>query len=206
MGYEKEHCQRGGKTQQIVCAPDSSHCHSHLTTPEILFVRYFLVCITYFLLLLSYLLCYGYRLGVPGRAIYILLLVLIGFGNGLQIEDLLQKGRGHYHEALIYMAGQTEGNNITIGSDHDFRNKTVLDFYARYLPQGKRIVYFGKRRWVTESPQWIMTHHQGREYQPPAELTDLHGHHYVLDREYRYSNLSGWHWFIYREMTGHQDK
>lgn len=168
-----------------------------LMTPRVLFIRYFLVCVTFFLLLLSYILGYCWRLGKPGQAICAIVVLLVCFGNTLQIADLLQKGRGHYKDALIYMAEQNDGDSITIGSDHDFRNRVLLDFYARYLPEDKQIEYFAEERWQHGNPQWFITHHSGRDYQPPSTLI-VKEHSYVLDREYRFSKLSGWHWFIYR--------
>lgn len=59
--------------------------------------------------------------------------------------EFLKNGRGHYLDAVMYLAEHTKDKIITVGSDHDFRNEMVLSFYAKYLPSGKEIVYQNNR-------------------------------------------------------------
>jgi hypothetical protein len=173
-----------------------------VTSPESLYVRYFFVCVPFFLLLLSRFLCRCYHQGTVGKVMYVVLLGLFCYGNGLRIADFLKDGRGHYLDAVRYMAEQTEGQIITIGSDHDFRNKMVLAFYARYLPRGKKIVYFDRHAWPKEGPQWVIIHSLEKDYRPYLNFTEPNGTRYALVKSFPYSGLSGWHWFVYRQTGG----
>ena len=41
------------------------------------------------------------------------------------------------------MAEQTTGKSVTVGTDHDFRNKMLFSYYARHVvPLGAKIVYY----------------------------------------------------------------
>ena len=169
-----------------------------LLRPEFLYVRYFLVCVPFFLLLLAHLLARCWRQRAVGKALYLLVVLAVCCGNGWHIARFLQDGRGHYLAALEYLAEHTEGPVIEIGGDNEFRNRTLLDFYAAYLPAGKQVRYYPPEEWTKPGPQWHIIHRQRLDYQPKPELAAFYGIQYELVREFRYSGLSGYHWFIYR--------
>jgi hypothetical protein len=167
--------------------------------PEIIYIRYFFVCIPFFYLLAGHVLSWCFRQGYQGRFVYGTVLLLCCSGNLYRDVNLLEKGRGHYYDAVQFMAENTEGPDIVVGSDHDFRNKTVLSFYARYLPPGKKLHYVDQDKWPAEGQEWLITHTQKIDYQPLLHLTTSKGITYSLAASYRYSGISGWHWFIYRK-------
>jgi hypothetical protein len=74
----------------------------------------------------------------------------------------------------------------------------LIVFYARYLPEGKKIVYLDSDRWPKHGPQWVIIHSQQSDYKPSAHFSGPEGNTYSLAKSYRYSGLSGWHWFVYR--------
>ena len=74
-----------------------------------------------------------YRRFVRWRVIIILLITLLMISHADNILSLLIDGRGHYRQALNDMASATKGHTISVASDHDFRNKLVIDFYVRFL-------------------------------------------------------------------------
>lgn len=168
--------------------------------PKYLYVRYFLIGLVFFLLLLSLLFAHLYRRGVAGKAVYCVLMLAVVAGNARYTVDLLRHGRGHYIEALSYMVKSTPGNTVTVGSDHDFRNRTLVDFYAPRIDGGERIVYYNTDTWPEEGPSWVIVHSWIVKIEPSGAITDRFGKVYALTRSYRYARLSGWHWFLYRKQ------
>jgi hypothetical protein len=83
----------------------------------------------------------------------------------------------------------------TVAGDHRFRTHTVIRFYNRYLPPDRRIVYVEQ----DEHPDWLLLHRIG-DLGPVDAALARHGERYVLERVARYSDLSGWHWLLYRRQ------
>jgi hypothetical protein len=109
-------------------------------------------------------------------------------------------GRGGYREALGHLAEQTSGNDIILGSDHDFRNKMVLLYYSQFLPAGKRLLYFDQGRWPAGGPEWFVTHSQDTDFKPSERVVVAPQGEYRLERHFPYKGLSGWHWALYRRQ------
>jgi hypothetical protein len=164
-------------------------------------VRYFLVSIVFLLLLGSRLLARLAERGAWGRLAYAVVLLAILSANGVHLVGFLRDGRGHYRQALHYMADHTRGPMVTIGGDHDLRNHLVVDFYARELAPHKQVVYFEQAAWPRAGTEWFLMHSQSSEYQPPAALV-VQKVPYALAASYPYAELSGWRWFVYHQ-TGH---
>lgn len=167
--------------------------------PEIIYFRYFFVCIPFFYLLAGHLLSWCFRQVSYGQLVYGAALLLYCSGNIYRDVTLLDKGRGQYYDAMQFMAANSSGTDIIVGSDHDFRNKTVMSFYSRYLPPGKKLRYVDQNQWPAEGLEWLVTHNQEVDYQPLPHLTMANGITYSLANSFRYSGVSGWHWFVYRK-------
>jgi len=170
--------------------------------PAVLFPRYFLVCIPFFLLLLARWLAWVARRGTPWKVLSASLLVLYCSCNMLLFGDLVRYGRGGYSMAMNSIARQTEGEAITIGSDHDFRNRMIVDFYSRYLPPGKKVEYVPGTGIQPESaPEWLIVHRVASDPpSPPAPRFLLpNGSGYVLKEVFPSSTLSGFWWYLYRK-------
>lgn len=162
--------------------------------PQYLFPRYFIVSIALFQLLLAGLLAHGWRAGAGGRVLVSLGLVVVLGGNLLQLRAFLRVGRGHYGEAVAWIAQRDPA--ATVGSDHDFRNQVLVDYYrtiasgasgVRYLPANLRPE--GGWDW------WIM--HGFDDSTPPSMVEDEQGARYRYERSYPSSPLSGMVWHLY---------
>jgi hypothetical protein len=131
------------------------------------------------------------------------MLILLFFlaGNVQRTIDLITVGRGGYRQAVEFMAGQTSGSDIRVGSDHDFRNKMVLQYYLQYLPSDRRLLYFDKNQWPAGGPEWIITHSQIADFNPPWVI-EIQGYaKYFLSGNFKYKGLSGFHWALYRQQS-----
>src|SRR5437763_2378449 len=158
--------------------------------PVPLSVRYFMVSVAASLVLLSS----GYaallRRGVAGRGIGLTLLAVFVAGNAVNTGNLLRFGRGQYLAALRFMEKNSDGREVAITSDHDFRNGLLVNYYKRYLEHPDYIKYVDR---VPSGTEWVILHRFDLTNQP-ARVTDISGHNYELAAVYRYSDLSGWNW------------
>lgn len=168
--------------------------------PPYLSPRYFLISTAFFLLLCSRFLSALMVRSGAGKGLCVLLLVAFACTNGWQTWRLLKLGRGNYHEALTYIASHTNSQTITVGSDHDFRNRIVLQFYARYLPRGKTVLYYPDAALPQSRPEWFILHRLTPHALPPMALT-VEGDKYLFVRAFRYGSLSGMCWFVYHKAT-----
>lgn len=157
--------------------------------PQTLFPRYFLVSIVFFLIFLAQWLggLYPRR-----RGLYFTVLLLLCAGNGFKIARFLEYGRGRYAEAVDYMISQAGGAPVTVGSDHDFRNPMVLQFYLRRAKTDAVIRYSSQG--ANELPDWRLAH----TFDVGAEPAPRDGP-YVFVKAFRHGGLSGWTWFLYRK-------
>ena len=169
--------------------------------PKVLYFRYFVVCVPFFYLLLCNVLTSFYQSSRMGKAVYVIIVLVFLSGNLYRTGRLLVFGRGNYRKAVQYLARETPGEEIVVGSDNDFRNKMVLAFYARFLPEGKRMLYVDQDSWPQHGTDWLIGHSQDVKYQPPTQLVDPKGNIYSLARSFPYSGMSGWHWFLYRNRS-----
>jgi hypothetical protein len=171
--------------------------------PTLLYERYFYLNLLYFLILASYLA--GRLIDRGGAARWLALsgVLLVVAGNVALTADFLRVGRGHYLEALQYMAKQSPGGTIRLAGDDDFDNTTYLGFYSAYLPEGFRLFYsnFQKPAQPGEpASDWLLTHSQSRPFAPAAELRTPAGNTYRLVRIYPCGRLSGYNFALYRRV------
>jgi hypothetical protein len=172
-------------------------------------VRYFMISIAASLLLFSS----GYaallRRGVAERAIGLTLLAIFVAGNAVNTGNLLRFGRGQYLAALRFMEKNSDGREVVITSDHDFRNAMLVNYYKRYIERPDYTQYVDR---VTLDEQYVRTNRRslGAEWlifhrfdlrEQPARVTDVYGNNYKLVSIYRYSDLSGWNWLLYHNLN-----
>ena len=125
--------------------------------PRFLYFRYFMVCFPFFYLLLAFVFAGWFRDSGPKiKMVPLLLALAITAGHLVKVAGLLDSGRGHYRRALQDMAAATPGPLIRVGSDSDFRNGTLLNFYARFLPPSKKLEYIPAERRNQERPDWMI--------------------------------------------------
>lgn len=185
----------------VVCVVASPCALLGLSRPPVLFERYFLVCVACFLLLMARVGGWELRRGGWRRGLAVAAAAgFIASNFGLTLT-LLERGRGHYLEALSFIVQQSGGGRVTLGSDHDFRNRMIVEFYAPYANRSSslptQLVLLDARRSL-EPPQWMLVHDfkGAAKGQPFVLATD--GSRYNWMRSYPYARLSGWNWHLYR--------
>jgi hypothetical protein len=169
--------------------------------PEVVAVRYFLIGIALLLLLASRLLAALYREGGWHRGLCLGALAVFTIGNAAHTVPFLERGRGGYRDAVLYMARHTDVPRITAGSDHDFRNERVLRFYKRSLPEGKVLVYHRREDWPRGGPEWLITHAGHQPERPSQQILDAQGNRYRLAAEFDHAAISGFYWALYRNAS-----
>jgi len=169
--------------------------------PEELFVRYFLVGTAFGLLAAAYLLADLFRRGGRSRLLAVVLVALYLAGNGINVANFYEHGRGGYQEGLQYMVDHTKGEVITLTNDQKLRNKMPVDYYARFLDQERRIEYFDFRSCPPQGAMWMILHKVGRPDKIRQRMSSRFGPaSYKLVKHLPYSDLSGYHWFIYQNQ------
>ena len=172
-------------------------------------VRYFMISVAASLVLLSS----GYaallRRGVAGLGIGLTLLAIFVAGNAVNTVNLLRFGRGQYLAALRFMETHSNSREVVITSDHDFRNRMLVNYYKRYLERPDYIRYMDgpalREEYVRTNgsslgAEWLILHRFDLREQP-ERVTDHFGNNYQLMTIYRYSDLSGWNWLLYHNLN-----
>ena len=173
-----------------------------LTRPQYLYFRYFIVCFPFFYLLLSHMACNCHR-SWPNRWRWLLVVAvaMLIAGQTQRVYGLLTVGRGNYFAALAHISERSPKGIVRVGSDHDFRNRVLFDFYAPLISEGNRLRYVEQPNWREAPPDWILIHSQDVSYQAPKGFVVQGIGVYRLTDEYRFSGISGWSWFVFRRET-----
>jgi hypothetical protein len=159
--------------------------------------RYFLVSMVLWLVLfawvVAWLLAGGGGLRIAGAG----LLVAFSLANGARVAGLLEHGRGGYQAALRWMVAHTTGDVTAIASDHDFRNRLVVEYFG---PRMSKPVRYVSR--ADQSPtQWYLVQKSAGEPALPRLVVPRGS--YRLVGSYPTAMLSGLAWFVYeRESPG----
>jgi hypothetical protein len=169
-----------------------------LTRPTYLAPRYFLVAVPFLLWLAARSVARVARSGRFGVAVGVALLAAFLAGNGVYIARLLREGRGHYREALEFIARSEPGSVVTLGSDNDFRNGVVVGHFYPPFAGTRRLRYVRIGEWTDFAPSWVLVHHFAEDPPPDAAVLGPTGRWYDLVRIFPYAGLSGWDWYLYR--------
>jgi hypothetical protein len=170
--------------------------------PDVMFVRYFLLSVAFGLIAVGCLLAVMWRRGGAGRLAACALVLLFLVGNGVNVAGFYRHGRGAYLETLLFMLDRTPNRRPVVTSDHDFRNRTVILYYNRFLPPSRQVVYAKRAR----SPEWLLLHRIGELGEVMPVVGDRSGTRYQLRKVSPYSDLSGWHWLLYRKQRGTREQ
>jgi len=163
--------------------------------------RHFIGLAPFFILLAARGLASQWNAGPRGQALVVVCTSIFIVGNAVRIGGFFVSGRGHYLEAVQYMADHDPDHIIEVGGDHDFRTRMILRFYSRYLPNHD-VRYIRRDRWEASGPLWFLAHAQEAEQQPAQELSDpSSGLRYELEARFPYSGVSGWNWYLYRNAA-----
>lgn len=169
---------------------------------ETIYIRYFIISIAFLLLLASFVLASLYERGRMGKLACGLLLAVFLAANGRHVAQLFKDGRGHYRDAIHYIAAHTRGPVITIDSDNDFQVPLLLDYYAD-ATGGKKVEYRLKKSgpWGAE---WLVCQKESFEDPTPphGQFAQSAGCEYELVQSYPTAPLSGLRWYLYQRRTG----
>lgn len=169
-----------------------------VTKPPVLYFRYFILCFPFYYLLLAKILGECYRANSVQLTITACAIIgLIMTGQSRRLMQLATVGRGGYSKAITYIAGNTAGSTLNIGSDHDFRNRMLLIFYSRFLSGNKTLNYINQDSWQLTPPEWVLSHSQDHLPRPIPELAVNGVGAYKLEQQFPSTVDSGWHWFLY---------
>jgi hypothetical protein len=167
--------------------------------PHNFYFRYFLVSFPFFLLLASRLICLGWRRFDNGQRGLLALGIAVFLAGNIQRDYFLLKiGRGQYSAAVAYMLRQSPPGQVRVGSDHDFRNPLVLEFYASRRQDGNRLLYVDQSHLSQLPPEWFLLHSQDLNYVPPPQIELKNVGGYSLTKRFGFAGVSGFNWFLYR--------
>jgi hypothetical protein len=171
-----------------------------LLLPVALSVRYFIISVAASLVLLSSGYAVLLRRGMAGRDMGLTLLAIFVVGNAISTCNLLRFGRGQYLAALRFIEKNSEGREVVITSDHDFRNGMLVNYYKRYLARPDSIRYANGGTLNEGGPDWLILHRFELSGQRDR-VTNEYGNAYQLVKIYRYSDNSGWNWLLYHNLN-----
>jgi hypothetical protein len=165
--------------------------------------RYLLMSVFFFLLALGAGLGAALsRPGVPRVAGACLLGTILAL-NLMGDLELGHLGRGSFSRGVEFIIKHSDAGPISIASDQDFRNAMLLSHFARFYPDGERIVYFVSNRLPPEGVDWLILH---RVYggSPPEDALVANGDRYARRIALPAAGPSGISWFIYRREGYHR--
>ena len=172
-----------------------------LTLPQVAVrhPRYLLVAVPFAFLALALVFDALWHHGQAGKVIAALCLAGVLSGDAVRLAAFLRDGRGHYADAVRFMAAGARRTPVLVGSDHDFRNGLVVEYFARHLPLPRPVDYMsGQGHWPAGPPDWFITHSRLPSPVHSGTFTDWYGNRYVFQRDFPYASLSGFSWSLFR--------
>ena len=167
--------------------------------PPYLFARYFLVLTPFFLIALSILLQHLWKQSGVYRGLALGIFLTAMIAGALQLTAFYRYGHGDYPAAIQQIIKLAGGRPFTVGSDHDFRNGMLLNFYARYERKGSQMTVIERSSLLSTPPDFYIKH-SFDESEAAWESLSLGDASYKLIGEYPYSGHSGWSWWTYRKL------
>lgn len=162
--------------------------------PQVFVVRYVLLSIFFGYFVFVGFLARLLRRDFPGRVLAGVLLGLFILGNASLLDKLFRYGRGEYVRALEFISSNSSQEAIVIGSDQDFRNSLLVEYFAARAAPGKTFRYVDRQYPHPTEATWVITHSQDQFEAPPADLPDSG---LTLAAVFDSAPLSGLRWFVY---------
>ena len=164
--------------------------------PVAIMVRYFLVSFVFALVLLAYTFADLIRSGRVGAVVAVSVLTLAVVGNSQLTAELLETGRGGYRQALQDAVDHSLEDVVTVASDHDLENGTLIYYNAGHLETDKQIAYVRKSEQAAVRAHWYIAHAYNRAKVPRASIK-VGTTTYLLVNTYPATPYSGFPWFLY---------
>lgn len=168
------------------------------TVPPRFFPRYFLVSISLLLLGAAWRIGAEWQQGGGRRLVAGLLVAAYAAGQLWQVAAFARGGRGGYLDAVDHMARATGDSTIRVSSNSDLRTRVLLEFYRRYLPPDRTLV-FSPRTSAGNGAAWRIREDVVPAAVPP-ETDDERGRRYRLAARYSFYGLSGSQWSLYERV------
>ena len=166
---------------------------------EYLYFRYFLTCLPFCLLLLGGLMERAIEESNWGRAAVwcgVLAALVIQFPR---TGELIRYGRGNCEGILKRIADGTS-ESASVGSDHDMMVGMVVEYYRRQNPAFVHLRYIPNWSEQPEAARWVITSSQEIPIPDASPELVVRGLPYRLVATYPAAQVSGSHWFVYRQI------
>jgi hypothetical protein len=136
------------------------------------------------------------------RTLSVALLAVYLAVNGGHIEELLRHGHGGYSAVVKFVESNTDGSDVSVSSDHDFRVAVTLGYFLSVMPVQKRWEYQPATDPSAAGAMWRIEHRESLRPvgNAPAEVRDAAGHRFELVQVYPTAPLVGLHWYLYRQV------
>ena len=169
--------------------------------------RYFLIPIAFALLLICEAIPRWWNSGKFGRTCQVGFICIYVTGNCWWTAGLLNHGRGDYSNALQWMAKNGTDSQMTLSTDHDFRNRMLFEYYTERLwPGGSPLKYVDRTSRSMGGTDWVILHNFNDQPANPNPITDASGNQYELKGTWLHHSLTGWNWWVYRKTTRTAEK
>lgn len=167
----------------------------YIYAPRVIYPRYFLVSITFFLALCANNLVRLSRTSLINRVISTGLLLGFLINSGIKTYELIIWGRGRPIEAINLIDSLATSSVTEISAQQDTRAFDSFKFYEdnfkKTSPQ-----YVANRAYPTE---WYIVESQDYFESPSSIIEPYAGHRHCLAGRFNSAELSGFRWFIYRD-------
>ena len=168
-----------------------------VSDPQLLYARYLLTAFPWFYVLAAIGLSALWT-EPAGRVVAAAVVAAIAISNGQHTLRVLAEGRNDYLETLRFIDRRSDGDRVFIGSDHDFRNGTLLRFYAPRVPSRRPFVYVASDRWPPGGPEWYLRHDWKAGHDPERFHEPVPGLRYERVESFEHGPGDGFQWFVYR--------
>jgi hypothetical protein len=164
------------------------------------FPRHFLIQVYLFYLLLALAMGDGWeRSGARARLLLGGALAAWVMANAHMSIELARIGRGHYKQALEYIAAHTSSPPARIGSLQDFRSEMLVGYYQRYLPPSSSPQLILEGSVERLRPEWLLSTISPYEWPSLPERIKMGPVlEYALVKEFPSVRLSGFPAGVYR--------
>ncbi len=167
--------------------------------PEFVVPRYFFVAIPFVLIAVASLLDRGFSGGGAARLAAGGAIAFMLFGSLPRDVALIDGGRGHYREAVEFMADHGGPVVSVSGTDPRWVRVLIDGYYAQFRPDVRFEVRESPGRSGGPPAQWYLDSNWARNYRAPEFVEPGDGRaRYRFVEHYPFASLSGWHWYLYR--------
>ena len=171
-----------------------------LRRSDVLFPRFMILGMAFFLILYSDVLTSLFHRGRLGKLLCLVLLAAFLACNGGHVTSLYRYGRGRYGDTVRLLVEHTKGRRIAVAGDPDWCILPLLQFYVGQAEtNGKEFAY---HKWYDAPqgrPEWFILSEPTDA--PKRQLDDSAGNRYQLIASFPHAPLSGFHWCVYHNET-----